>query len=249
MNSMVSAMNFNVQPTQELCIEHNELKVNLFGRVVCKSCAKEFLNEVHVKHESEVNQSVREKHFAGAMLPSRHAESGFKNYQVKNNGQQIALTQCSTFAKDINNGMNRNLIMVGRTGTGKTHLSCSVAKNVLNKRKYARYITSEDMANEIANAWKKADDSEASAIHRFTEYDLLILDEYGLHDRHENRLQLVHKVLYSRYDAKKATMLISNMTIEELQKDLGDRLWSRFQHDGLTIVECNWNDSRVGGTS
>ncbi len=244
---MPSILNATAQPTQELCDKHNELKINLSGRTVCKSCAKEFMKQVHVEHEAEKNQAVREKHFAGAMLPSRHAESGFKNYQVKNNGQQIALTQCSTFAKDINHGMNRSLIMVGRTGTGKTHLSCSVAKNVLNQRKYARYITSEDMANEIANAWKKADDSEASAIYRFTEYDLLILDEYGLHDRHENRLQLVHKVLYSRYDAKKATMLISNMTIEELKKDLGDRLWSRFQHDGLTIVECNWNDSRVGG--
>lgn len=249
MNSMPSILNATAQPAQELCDKHNELKINLSGRTVCKSCAKEFMKQVHVEHEAEKNQAVREKHFAGAMLPSRHAQSGFRNYQVKNNGQQIALTQCSTFAKDTNNGMNRNLIMVGRTGTGKTHLSCAVAKNVLNDRKYARYTTSEDMSNEIANAWKKADDSEASAIYRFTEYDLLILDEYGLHDRHENRLQLVHKVLYSRYDAKKATMLISNMTIEELQKDLGDRLWSRFQHDGLTIVECNWNDSRVGGAA
>ena len=68
---------------------------------------------------------------------------------------------------------------------------------------------------------------------------MLILDEYGLHDRHENRLQLVHKVLYSRYDAGKPTMLISNLTLAELQKDLGDRLWSRFQHDELTLVECN----------
>ncbi len=103
------------------------------------------------------------------------------------------------------------------------------------------------MAAEIANAWTKPDDTEAQAVYRFTEYDLLILDEYGLHDRHENRLQLVHKVLYARYDEGKPTMLISNYTLEELRKDLGDRLWSRFQHDGLDVVECNWADQRVGG--
>ncbi|MDU6056722.1 MAG: ATP-binding protein, partial [Acinetobacter junii] len=28
--------------------------------------------------------------------------------------------------------------------------------------------------------------------------------------------------------------------------NLGDRLWSRFQHDGLTLVECNWADARAG---
>ena len=42
-------------------------------------------------------------------------------------------------------------------------------------------------------------------------------------------------------------MLISNFTLEHLQRDLGDRLWSRFQHDGLTLVECNWGDQRMQG--
>ncbi|MDH2046494.1 ATP-binding protein, partial [Acinetobacter johnsonii] len=32
-----------------------------------------------------------------------------------------------------------------------------------------------------------------------------------------------------------------------LQKDLGDRLWSRFQQGGLSVVACNWADERVGG--
>ena len=65
---------------------------------------------------------------------------------------------------------------------------------------------------------------------------------------HENRprlLEMVHKVLYARYDAMKPTMLISNMSLAQLKTDLGDRLWSRFQHDGLTVVECNWADARV----
>lgn len=236
-----------IQISSEYCDRHQMQKVQLGNQSICKQCASEILNQAHQDHAASVNQMVREKHFEGAKLPARHANSGFKDYIVKNIGQQNAKQHCTAFTKDFKQGVNRNLIMVGRTGTGKTHLACAVARNVLESRKYARYITSEDMGNEIANAWKKADDTESNAIHRFTEYDLLILDEYGLHDRHENRLQLVHKVLYARYDAAKPTMLISNMTMAELQKDLGDRLWSRFQHDGLVIVECNWADQRVGG--
>ncbi|MDP7924974.1 ATP-binding protein, partial [Acinetobacter baumannii] len=104
------------------------------------------------------------------------------------------------------------------------------------------------LAQRIMKAWDKdtKDQSEQSVIHEFTTYDLLILDEYGLHDR-DKRLELVHKVLYSRYDACKATMLISNMTLEQLKNDLGDRLWSRFQHGGLTTIECNWKDARAVG--
>ena len=105
------------------------------------------------------------------------------------------------------------------------------------------------MANDIADAYKRNDDNEKNSILRYVDTDLLILDEYGLHDRHENRprlLEMVHKVLYARYDAMKPTMLISNMSLAQLKTDLGDRLWSRFQDGGLTVVECNWADARAG---
>ncbi|MGE8542636.1 MAG: ATP-binding protein [Acinetobacter sp.] len=242
-------LNTQVQLSAEFCAEHNMQKILLGKTSVCKQCASAVIDQAHQAHEAEVNRMVREKHFEGAKLPARHAKSGFQDYMVTNNGQKNAKQQCMAFTRDFKQGIQRNLIMVGRTGTGKTHLACAVARNVLEMRKYARYVTSEDMANEIANAWSKADDNEATAVHRFTDYDLLILDEYGLHDRHENRLQLVHKVLYSRYDSGKPTMLISNMTANDLQKDLGDRLWSRFQHDGLGLLECNWADQRVGGAA
>ncbi|WP_225761636.1 ATP-binding protein [Acinetobacter sp. Marseille-P8610] len=246
MNTLAKELTKKITETDRFCEKHKERMINVGGRDFCKTCALKSVEQAQIDHHQAVNRMVREKHFAGAMLPDRHLESGFKNYIVQNQGQKIAKSQCQSFAKDFNGGVKRNLIMVGRTGNGKTHLSCAIARNVLDQRSYVRYVTSEDMANEIANAWTKADDSEASAVWRFTDYDLLIIDEYGLHDQHESRLQLVHKVLYSRYDAKKPTVLISNWTKEQLKDNLGDRLWSRFQHDGLTIVECNWADARAG---
>lgn len=247
MNAFANQLSQKITNTDRFCEKHKERMISVGGRDFCKTCAMNAYKRAQDEHSLAVNQMVREKHFAGAMLPDRHAESGFKNYSVGNNGQKNAKGQCHAFAKDFNAGIKRNLIMVGRTGTGKTHLACAIARNILDQRSYVRYTTSEDMANEIATAWKKTDDSEASAVFRFTDYDLLIIDEYGLHDQHESRLQLVHKVLYSRYDAKKPTVLISNWTEAQLKESLGDRLWSRFQHDGLTVVECNWSDARTGG--
>lgn len=233
------------QKTSEYCMKHNESKIQIGGRTVCKSCCIESVQVGNKKHQDQVDHSIREKHFASAMLPTRHADCGFKNYNITNDGQRISKAECLNFARTIISGGSKNLVMTGRTGTGKTHLACAVARNVMNNKKYARYITSEDMATDVSNAWKKADDSEASAIYRYTDYDLLIIDEYGLHDQHESRLQLVHKVLYSRYDAKRPTMIISNFTLAELRNSLWDRLWSRLQHDGLIQVECNWADARL----
>lgn len=247
MNAM---FNTEILQSKSVCPEHKTQMIVMFGRETCPVCAVEYVKSSNREHEKQVNQAVREKHFAGAMLPKRHENSGFRNYTTALPGQKNALTQTAAYAKKIVNGEIVNLVMVGSTGTGKTHLSCATARTLLAKGKYARYITSEAMAQKIMKAWDKdtKDQSEASVIYEFTQYDLLILDEYGLHDR-EKRLELVHKVLYSRYDEAKATMLISNMTLEQLKTDLGDRLWSRFQHGGLTVVECNWNDGRVGGAA
>lgn len=241
MNAMFNPV---IVQTQARCKKHNVPMIEMFNRESCPICAIEFVNASNKQHGIQVQKSVREKHFAGAMIPKRHENSGFRNYNAQLSGQKVALTQTASYAKKIVNGDVTNLVMVGNTGTGKTHLSCATARTLLAKGKYARYITSENLAQDIMGAWSRTDDSERNTIARYTEYDLLILDEYGLHDR-DKRLEPVHKVLYSRYDAGKATMIISNMTLDQLKTDLGDRLWSRLQHGGLTIIECNWADARV----
>ncbi|WP_049044601.1 ATP-binding protein [Acinetobacter bereziniae] len=245
MNAMTS-MEF--QKVSAYCTKHKVQMIQTGPFQTCPKCAISDVVTGNKEHQAEVDQMVRDNHFAGAMIPQRHQNSGFKNYIVNPElpGQKNALSESVSFAKLMIAGDKRNFIMSGKTGTGKTHLSCATARTLLNKGIYVRYITSEELAQKIMNAWDKdtKDQSEQSLIYEFTQYDLLILDEYGLHDR-EKRLELVHKVLYARYDAMKSTMLISNFTLKQLKEDLGDRLWSRFQQGGLTLVECNWGDQRM----
>ena len=249
MNAM-SLIKNGLPKTQEFCISHQVQKVQSGPYQICPQCAKEDVNQTNREHHKHVKKMVCDNHFAGAMIPERHANSGFKNYiySKNNSGQANAWSKCVSFAKSMISGLKGNLVMSGTTGVGKTHLGCATARTLLNKGMYVRYITSEEMAQKIMRAWDKdtKDSSEQSVIYEFTQYDLLILDEYGLHDR-DKRLELVHKVLYARYDAMKPTMLISNFTLKQLKDDLGDRLWSRFQQGGLTTIECNWADQRLGG--
>lgn len=246
MNAVTRNHLFDTDKTGKICSKHGVVTKIFMGREFCEECAREQLAQSQIDHAKALQKSIADKRLAAATLPDRYVECGFKNYAASIKPMKIAKDQCLEFAHKFLAGKTKNLIMTGRTGTGKTHLACAIARNILTKGGFARYITSEDMANNIASAWTRPDDSEASAIYRFTEYDLLIIDEYGLHDQHENRLRLVHKVLYSRYDSKKPTVLISNLTTKELRENLGDRLWSRFQHDGLIVVECNWADVRTG---
>lgn len=95
------------------------------------------------------------------------------------------------------------------------------------------------------DTWTNASNSEKEVIDHFSSFDLLVIDEYGLHDRHEKRLEMIHKVLYSRYDNLKATLLISNFTLQDIQRNLGIRLWSRLHENNLIVVPCYWKDERI----
>ncbi len=90
----------------------------------------------------------------------------------------------------------------------------------------------------MMDSWSDHSSSEDEIIRQLTSFALLIIDEYGLHDRHEKRLEMVHKVLYSRYDQMKSTLLISNFSLAQFEKDVGTRLWSRLHENGLMIVPC-----------
>lgn len=239
--------NNRVEISELFCNKHNLQMIKSLGtgNPICAKCVVEKSIQ---QHALDVNQAVRENHVHGAQIPKRHEQSGFKNYIANTDGKLSAKNKARGYVSHIASGGKQNLVMVGSTGTGKTHLACATARNLLDKRYFARYVTSEHMANDIASAYLRTDDNEKNSIWRYTDLDLLILDEYGLHDRAEKRPQLldaVHKVLYARYDAMKPTMLISNMSLPDLKKDLGDRLWSRFQDGGLTVIECNWDDVRV----
>ncbi len=81
-----------------------------------------------------------------------------------------------------------------------------------------RYFTSAEIAQKMMDSWSDHSSSEDEIIRQLTSFDLLVIDEYGLHDRHEKRLEMVHKVLYSRYDQMKSTLLISNFSLAQFER-------------------------------
>ena len=98
---------------------------------ICPHCAIDHVHDSKQGDQSRVDQMVRDKHFGGAMLPERHAQSSFSNYQTCTQAQANTLTKCIEYAKALLAGNKSNFIMVGSTGTGKTHLGCATASTLL----------------------------------------------------------------------------------------------------------------------
>ena len=249
---------FKLQNSSAICPTHQVNMVVIVGNTICPKCAVEDLEksknqELSGQADQWVNSRTKQ-----AFFPRRHADCTLKSYFVKNEGQQIAVKECVQFSKDLEANLPKNLTLVGSTGTGKTHLVCGVGRYMIKKNRSVRYITSAEIAEMIIGSWSIKDQTEQSEIAKLAAYDLLIVDEIGLHDSsatadgkaksmNDMKRQAVHKVLSKRYDDMKSTILVSNFDQTALKTWLGDRLWSRFHDNGSQLVECNWTDSRTGG--
>lgn len=246
MNAVLKTIPICVEQTEVLCPTHHTPLVKIASHKLCKLCAKEIIDHSHVAYENELRQRLLLQKIKNSGLNKRYLESGFKNYMITCSEQDRAVQLCQDFAQQIISNHSPNLLLIGIPGTGKTHLSASIIRNIIHKStKSARYYTSAEIAQKMMDTWSDSSRSENEVVAHFASFDLLVIDEYGLHDRHEKRREMVHKVLYSRYDNMKSTLIISNFTLQNMQQDLGIRLWSRLHENNLSIVPCYWEDQRI----
>ncbi|WP_238794256.1 ATP-binding protein [Acinetobacter baumannii] len=246
MNTMLKTLQFCAETKETLCPTHHIPLMEIAGHRLCKLCAKETVHQSHTTYENDLQQRLLQQKIKNSGISKRYLECGFKNYLIACSGQDNAIKLCQAFAQQIISGYTPNLLLIGTPGTGKTHLSAAIIRNILhNSAKSARYYTSAEISQKIMDTWSDTSSSEKEVIDHFSSFDLLVIDEYGLHDRHEKRLEMVHKVLYNRYDNMKSTLLISNFTLQNIQQDLGARLWSRLHENDLIVIPCYWEDRRM----
>jgi len=139
------------------------------------------------------------------------------------------------------------LIMIGKTGTGKTLLACEFAQSLISSAsKSVRYLTAKGMISEIQSSYGREGKSEEGELMRFAQYDVLILDEVDAIPARENSSLLLTEVVNRRYNDNKPVIVISNQPFDNLSKFVGDRVHSRL-HENSFACDFDWSDFRRVG--
>ena len=116
-----------------------------------------------------------------------------------------------------------NLIVVGQSGLGKSHLLQGLGRCACVQGFRVRYTTSAGLLQDLTAAL--ADQTLAARLRYWTNYDLLIIDEFGF-DRLERQVcaeapQLLYKVIDGRH-GQRSTVLVTNVDFEAWGEYLGD---------------------------
>jgi DNA replication protein DnaC len=147
------------------------------------------------------------------------------------------------FAQHMTRGTS--VVFVGKPGTGKTHLSVGIGLAIMREGRTVRYVTVQRAVRRVKDTWhKESKERESDALRWMTEVDLLILDEVGVQFGSDFEKNLLFEVLNSRYESRRPSVILSNLSQPEVQNYLGERVVDRIREDGGRVMTFDWASHR-----
>ncbi|MEU2074519.1 IS21-like element helper ATPase IstB [Streptomyces sp. NPDC013489] len=113
----------------------------------------------------------------------------------------------------------RPLVLIGDSGTGKSHLLIGIGTAIAEAGLSVRYTTTSALVNELAEA--DAARRLSSVIGRYSKIDLLCLDEFGYLNLDRKGAKLLFQIFTER-EERKATAVATNSPFTEWDKTFGD---------------------------
>jgi DNA replication protein DnaC len=155
-----------------------------------------------------------------------------------------ALNISRKFIKNFNSDY-QNLMFYGNVGTGKTFLSCCIAKELMENGFSVTYCSADCLFKNLVDL-RFQDDRDAyfSYMEDINECDLLIIDDLGTEAISERVKADLFTCLNNRDLSKKSTLISTNLTLDELNRRYSERIFSRLSSH-FTFCKFEGRDIRM----
>jgi DNA replication protein DnaC len=114
---------------------------------------------------------------------------------------------------------NENILFVGSSGVGKTHLATAIGIEAAKHRYSVYFITCQNLMSQLKKA--EQENRLEMRLKAFTRHKLLIIDEIGYINLDKESANLFFQLISMRYETK-STIITTNRSLSKWSETFGD---------------------------
>ncbi len=199
------------------------------GRV-CE-CMKKLIASLAINRMNEHAQLTlsRFDQFSLEFYRNKKDEDGYDCYETMQN----ILQACKRYASEFSSH-SPSLLFYGKTGLGKTHISLSIANEVLQKGYDVIYDSIINLLQQVEREHFGREKSELDTLDLLLNVDLLILDDLGTEFDTPFYVSTIYNIINTRINRGLPTIINTNLDLVSIRRRYEERIVSRL----FAVYEC-----------
>lgn len=179
-------------------------------------------------------------------------KQSFDNFDLSIYDENVKVTMKQNLeaARSFAESFGKNpgtILMIGKTGSGKTHLSTSIAKYAIESGYEVLYDSAQNIvaafeADRFKSGYGQGYEPKGD---KYLECDLLILDDLGTEFVNQFTISCIYNLINTRQNKGLSTVISTNLSPKELSQKYEDRICSRLLGAETRILLFAGKDHRI----